>query len=128
MEKYETPVWVKEMFRGFFDPCPIEWREGDPDGLLIEWKDKTFVNPPYSKTELWVNKAIEENRKGKFIVMLVRMDTSTRWFRDLKEYGANFWISWDRLHFTDRAPFPSLLVVLTSLPILKDGASLEAKE
>lgn len=106
---YKTPDWILEMFPGYFDPCPLSPIE---DGLLIEWKDRSYVNPPYSETEAWVGKAIEENKKGKFIVMLVRMDTSTKWFRMLKEHGANFWLSWDRLHFTKRAPFPSLLVVL----------------
>lgn len=112
-DKYQTPRWVLEMFPDYFDPCPIDWKEGDIDGLSIEWKDKTFVNPPYSCTQLWVTKAISENRKGKHIVMLLRMDTSTRWFRDLMEARANFWISWDRLHFTKRAPFPSILVILS---------------
>jgi hypothetical protein len=111
-DKYQTPKWVLDMFPNYFDPCPIEYKEGDPDGLVIEWKERNFVNPPYSCTELWVSKAIIEAKKGKKVIMLLRMDTSTKWFRDLMEYGANFWISWDRLHFTKRAPFPSVLVIL----------------
>lgn len=110
-DNYSTPEWIKEMFEGFWDPCPL-----DPNpkinGLLLDWKDKTFVNPPYSNTQEWVNKAIEENKKNKLIIMLLRMDTSTKWFRDLLENGANFWISWDRLHFKGRAPFPSILIIL----------------
>ena len=113
-DKYQTPEWVKQMFPNYYDPCPIDWKEGDKDGLTTEWGSYTFVNPPYSQTEKWVTKGINEARTGKHVVMLLRMDTSTKWFRDLMEAGANFWISWDRLHFTDRAPFPSILVVLNS--------------
>lgn len=112
-DNYKTPQWVLEMFKDYFDPCPFN-PNPTIDGLSLEWKDRTFVNPPYSNTEGWVDKAIEENMKGKFIVMLLRMDTSTGWFRKLKEHGANFWVSWDRLHFTKRAPFPSILVILNT--------------
>lgn len=112
-DKYKTPDWVLDMFPNYFDPCPIDWEEGiDPDGLKIEWMHRNFVNPPYSNTQAWVTKAIQEAKKGRKVVMLLRMDTSTKWFRDLMEAGANFWISWDRLHFTKRAPFPSILVIL----------------
>lgn len=111
-DKYNTPKWILDMFPDHFDPCPIDWKEGDPDGLKINWATRNFVNPPYSETEKWVKKALEEAKKGNKIVMLLRMDTSTKWFRNLLEAGANFWISWDRLHFAGRAPFPSILVIL----------------
>jgi len=84
------------------------------NGLLIDWKDRTYVNPPYSKPEVWVDKAIEENKKGKLIVMLLRMDTSTKWFKKLQEHGALFlWIN-GRLRFNNLKPanFPSMLVIL----------------
>ena len=62
MDDYNTPDWIKKMFEGWFDPCPIsngELREFDGLG---DWKDKTFVNPPYSKPMVWVEKAIEESK------------------------------------------------------------------
>lgn len=102
-----------QLFDGWFDPCPLD-PNPSINGLEIEWEDKTYVNPPYSKPHLWVTKAIEENRKGKLIVMLLRMDTSTKWFRDLQEAGATFlWVN-GRLKFRTGKPanFASMLVIL----------------
>jgi hypothetical protein len=113
-DNYATDKSILEMFKGWFDPCPLN-DNPDIDGLNINWEDRTYVNPPYSKPHLWVNKAIEENKKGKTIVMLLRMDTSTRWFKDLQENGAKFlWIS-GRLRFQTGKPanFPSMLVLLS---------------
>ena len=102
-----------ELFEDWYDPCPLN-PTPDFDGLKEEWKDYIYINPPYSKPEPWVDRAIEENKKGKLIVMLLRMDTSTRWFRKLQEAGALFlWIN-GRLRFSEGkpAPFPSMLVIL----------------
>ena len=111
-DHWNTPQWIKDMFNGYFDPCP-----NDPqvNGLAIDWKEFNYVNPPYSQPLDWVLKAIEENKKGKFIVMLLRMDTSTRWFSLLQEAEAEFLWFAGRLHFSDTgkpANFPSMLVVL----------------
>lgn len=112
-DNYATDICIMELFDGWFDPCPL-----NPDytinGLDIDWKDKTYVNPPYSKPLPWVDKAISENKKGKLIVMLLRMDTSTEWFKRLQEAGAKFlWIN-KRLKFRTGKPanFPSMLVIL----------------
>jgi len=111
---YATDEYILDMFDGWFDPCPLD-KNPKIDGLQIEWKDKTFVNPPYSEPLRWVRKAIKENMDRKLIVMLLRMDTSTRWFKELQEAGAKFlWFS-GRLQFNTgkSANFPSMLVVLT---------------
>src|SRR3989337_238828 len=113
-DNYTTDKKIISLFEGWFDPCPIsngELREFDGLG---DWRDKTFVNPPYSNTLSWVLKAIEENKKGKLIVMLLRMDTSTKWYAKLQEAGAMFlWIN-GRLRFNTGIPanFPSMLVIL----------------
>lgn len=83
-------------------------------GLDIEWPDKTYVNPPYSGPGPWVDKAIEESKKGKRIVMLLRVDTSTKWFAKLVEANAHIlWFS-RRLHFSGKAAanFASMMVIL----------------
>ena len=114
-DNYATDITIMDMFDNWFDPCKLN--NGvlrDFDGLGSDWKDKTFVNPPYSKPIDWVKKAIEENKKGKRIVMLLRMDTSTRWFKMLQESGAVFlWLN-GRLRFNTGkpAPFPSMLAIL----------------
>jgi len=118
MDNYATDESIMELFEGWFDPCPLsdDWEEaGGPDGLEIYWRDKTYVNPPYSKPLPWVTKAIEENKEGKTIVMLLRMDTSTEWFKRLQEANAKFlWVN-KRLKFKTGKPanFPSMLVILS---------------
>ena len=112
-DNYATDTRIMEIFENWFDPCPLN---ENPliDGLKIEWKDKTYCNPPYSKPLPWVLKAIEESKKGKTIVMLLRMDTSTKWFKKLQEANAIFlWIN-GRLRFNNMKPanFPSMLVIL----------------
>ena len=113
-DNYATDKRIMELFNDWFDPCPLN-NNPKVDGLKIDWKDKTYVNPPYSKPLPWVLKAIEENKKGKLIVMLLRMDTSTKWFKELQENNAVFlWVN-GRLRFGDTnkpANFPSMLVVL----------------
>lgn len=112
-DNYATDNKIMQLFNDWFDPCPLN-PNYKIDGLTIKWKDKTYVNPPYSKPLPWVLKAIEENKKGKLIVMLLRMDTSTKWFKELQEAGATFlWVN-GRLKFNTGKPanFPSMLVIL----------------
>jgi len=112
-DNYATDDWIMELFGDWFDPCPLN-PNPVKDGLNISWEDKTFVNPPYSNPLVWVDKAIEENKKGKTIVILLRMDTSTEWFKRLQEAKAKFlWIN-KRLKYNTGKPanFPSMLVIL----------------
>jgi len=110
MDNYETPGWLLKMFKDWYDPCPFY---ASFNGLKIEWADRTFVNPPYSNPLPWVEKAIKEKREGMIIVMLLRVDTSTKWFAKLIQADAEIlWFS-RRLKFTDKpANFPSMLVIL----------------
>ena len=120
-DSYLTDNWLMKTFEDFFDPCPYN-DNPTVDGLTMDWYDKTFVNPPYSNPLPWVLKAIEESKKGKTIVMLLKMDSSTRWFAKLKEAKAHFlWIN-GRLKYNKKSykrfdntplPFPSMLVVLS---------------
>ena len=112
MDNYKTPSWIMDIFEDWFDPCPLN-ENWEIDGLKIEWKNRTYVNPPYSSPLKWVEKAIEENKKGKMIVMLLKVDTSTKWFAKLIE--AKVKILWfnERLKFINGKPanFPSMLVI-----------------
>ena len=83
-----TPKWFYEMldaeFHFDYDPCPINpggLREFD--GLGNDWGLRNYCNPPYSKKRLWIEKAIEQQAKGRLTVMLLPADTSTSWFHDL---------------------------------------------
>jgi hypothetical protein len=115
MDDYPTDDWVKVLFRDWFDPCSLS--EGNLrsfDGLGSEWKDRTFVNPPYSNPLPWVEQAIRESGGGKLIVLLLKADTSTRWFSLLQNAGAHFlWVNGRLKYATGKpAPFPSMIAVL----------------
>lgn len=78
---------LNEEFHFDFDPCPLNIGEitPDKDGLLIEWGQRNFVNPPYSRAlkEAFINKAYTESLKGKLCVLLIPVSTSTDIFHDL---------------------------------------------
>lgn len=115
MDNYPTPKSIKRMFENWFDPCELSKGELRAfDGLGSGWEDRTFVNPPYSKPLPWVMKAIQESKKGKRIVMLLKADTSTEVYAALHKAKADiFWCS-KRLHYGEMSPamFPSMLVFL----------------
>lgn len=64
-----------------YDPCPLH---AEFDGLTIEWGERNFINPPYSRKlkEAFVKKAIIEANKGKLCVCLLPVSTSTALFHD----------------------------------------------
>lgn len=95
------------------------------NGLDFKWDVNTFINPPYSDIEVWVNKTVEEskNHPDKYYVMLLPSRTDRSWFRTImsKAYAVCF-IS-KRLRFSgskNTAPFPSLLAVLSENKTLTD--------
>jgi len=106
---YETPEYILNKYMGFFDPCP---RKHKFNGLKIKWKKKNFVNPPYSEKKAWIEKAIEEKKKGNTSIMLLPVDTSTEWFHELILPNAKIkWIR-GRLSFNGKTPpFASMICV-----------------
>ena len=124
-DDYPSDEWILEMFKGWFDPCPLVPKdELVSNGLNIDWWNKRhiYVNPPYSEPHLWVEKALMElfkaNMEGKpyTCVMLLKHDSSTRWFRALHEAGAHLMLISERLSFQRGSPaaFPSLMVVISN--------------
>lgn len=75
---------LDEEFHFNFDPCPFQHDISKWDGLKIDWKERNFINPPYSRKlkEAFVKKAIEESKKGKLCVMLLPVSTNTVLFHD----------------------------------------------
>lgn len=75
---------LNEEFNFNFDPCPLQHDLSLWDGLEIEWGDRNYINPPYSRKlkESFIMKAIEESRKGKLCVMLLPVSTSTVIFHE----------------------------------------------
>ena len=88
-DNWKTPQWLLSYVERFymcedpyFDPCPLN---SDFDGLLIEWKDKNYINPPYNRKvkEAFIRKSFEESKKGKLCVMLLPVSTSTKIFHEI---------------------------------------------
>lgn len=75
---------LNKEFNFNFDPCPLQHDIEEWNGLKIEWKERNFINPPYSRTlkEAFILKAIEESKKGKLCVMLLPVSTSTKVFHE----------------------------------------------
>jgi len=115
-DNWATPLFMYSAYmdRGFFDPCPLNPKK---DGLNIDWKKNTFVNPPYSDIKSWLIKAWLEFDLGHcdHIIFLVPSRTDTKWFHDLVYKKPNVDIEFlkGRLKFGDSknsAPFPSMII------------------
>lgn len=68
---------LNKEFNFDFDPCPYP-KPRDHNALIMEWGSRCYVNPPFRKKDgggfgptAFVRKAIEENRKGKTVVLLI---------------------------------------------------------
>jgi len=88
-DNWETPKELlnyirKKYFSGmpFFDPCPLNHTF---DGLIINWKKRNFINPPYNRKdkEAFILKAFNEYKKDKECIMLLPVSTSTRIFHNI---------------------------------------------
>ncbi|MCK4792505.1 MAG: hypothetical protein KAV87_52735 [Desulfobacteraceae bacterium] len=88
-DNWETPKYfydeLDKEFNFDFDPCPLN--EGiispDKDGLLVEWGESNFINPPYSQKlkEDFVKRAINDF-SDRANVFLIPVSTSTILFHD----------------------------------------------
>lgn len=68
----------------------------DDDSLSIDWPDEwKWCNPPYSNPLPWVQKAAESGK----CVMLLNQDTSTKWFRVIKERAERIIFLTERVRF-----------------------------
>ena len=125
-DSWRTDQWILDMFPHAFDPCPYnpDWDESHYDGLVDDWDLSTglvFINARYSDPMPWVMTALNKmnyaynNGIKLTIVMLLKHDSSTRWYAKLHEAGANFLMCSKRLkHQTSSgASFPSVLAVLS---------------
>lgn len=95
--------------------CAWYFTEED-NGLLQEWSDVNFCNPPYKTSKLWIKKAYEESLNGKLTVMLIPARTDTVAFHTYIYNKPNVEIRFlkGRLKFGNSknpAPFPSMIVI-----------------
>ena len=78
----ELMAELQAEFHFDFDPCPFP-KPDDFDGLTCEWGQSNYVNPPFGSImhngkkkgpTAWMRKAIEENKKGKRVVIVYPID------------------------------------------------------
>jgi len=113
-DDYKTPEIIYKILDDEFhfndDPCPLH----GSGGLDREWGTSTFINPPYSKPAPWVEKGYIESLKGKTVVALLRVDTSTNYFHDfIIDKASEIRYRRGRIMFDGKhpAPFASMIVV-----------------
>jgi site-specific DNA-methyltransferase (adenine-specific) len=87
-------------------------------GLDREWGTSTYCNPPYGRfLGDWIEKGLNESRKGKVIVFLVPARTDTRWFHNFVLPNATeIRFIKGRLKFPpskNPAPFPSMVIIFS---------------
>lgn len=123
-DNWKTPDgFYSELNKEFnfdYDPCPLN---ADFDGLLQEWGDISFVNPPYSDISHWVKKGYEESQKGKMVVMLIPSRTDTKWWHEYVMKAKEIRFIKGRLKFggsKNSAPFPSAVIVF-NIPTEGEG-------
>ena len=76
---------LNEEFKFNFDPCPLFHNLEEWDGLQIDWKERNFCNPPYSRKEkeAFIRKARAEQLKGRLSVLLLPVSASTKVFHEV---------------------------------------------
>ena len=107
---------LNKEFNFNYDPCP-SYRLKDYDGLVCEWGERSFVNPPYKDIKKWIEKGYNEWRKGKLVVFLIPARTDTIYFHKWIYPYAELRFIKGRLRFNDgkgSAPFPSMIAILKS--------------
>lgn len=99
---WRTPIELFESLNAEFDfvadmastdenaLVPLHYTE-ESDSLSFDWAEEinqffpsvrswVWCNPPYSNPKPWVEKALESQRNGLGVVLLLNADTSTEWF------------------------------------------------
>jgi transcriptional regulator with XRE-family HTH domain len=88
----------------------------EDDGLVVPWRGKVFVNPPYGRSlKAWARKCAGEAANGGAVVVgLLPARPDTRWWHDHIAGQAHVFMLRGRLQFgagENSAPFPSAVVV-----------------
>lgn len=95
------------------DICPLYCKT---DNLLVTWGNKGIIycNPPYSNIKNFINKIIEECKKGVRVKLLIPARTDTIYFHKLinSNLVSKIYFLKGRLKFNEKgsAPFPSVFI------------------
>lgn len=131
-DHWNTPRWLCEALSralgSVLDPCSNPHSlvvseatadGNDFDGLSVHWSSHlyTYANPPYSNPLPWARKMAHEVRAGARVAMLVKLDPTTEWWREVTLGSAGHFLFHKRLRYggggIERAGarFPSALIV-----------------
>lgn len=85
---------LNEEFNFDFDPCPLN---STFDGLVIDWGERNFINPPYNRQDKpkFINKTVQQFKKGKLCVLLIPAATGTKQFQKVLAPLCRFRLTWD---------------------------------
>lgn len=122
LERLHGPFELDAATRPDNPLCTPKFYTKKDDGLIQQWYNPTFVNPPFGRgLYYWVQKAYVESCLGNKVVMLIPSRTDTRWFHDYiyNRPKVSYEFIKGRLRFVDYdgnahphvAPFPSMIVV-----------------
>ena len=117
----ETIALVKQVFNGTIDLDPASDTTGqktvqatkyyDPqkNGLAQAWNaDTVFLNPPYSYTADWMQKAVYEFTKKNFqrAIVLTNANTDPVWFHEIASKSSLLCFRKGRIKFLDQNGVP----------------------
>tara|TARA_R110000824_G_C15229272_1_gene678331 strand:+ start:5163 stop:5624 length:462 start_codon:yes stop_codon:yes gene_type:complete len=138
-DNWQTPPelykWIDSFYNFDFDPCPLNSKF---NGLIVDWKKRNFVNPPYSNITAFLKKAHKElcNDNAEICVFLTFANTDTNWFHNwVLNYGEIIFIK-GRIKFLNEngkknsnAMRPSILIILKkTLNMVTNNWNEEKKE
>ncbi len=79
----KCPDWLKQQVFALF-PCKFEplLVYGPDNGLKMAWQDVSFAMPPANECHSWVRKAVKEQAKGNFSILLVPATFNAVYWRE----------------------------------------------
>ena len=113
---------LNSIYQFTLDPCASDdshkcekYYTIETNGLLQSWEnDVVWMNPPYSKSKEWIEKAYNEYLEGSTVICLTASRTDTKMFHSFCTKASALCFIKGRLKFGGSkhpAPFPSLLTV-----------------
>lgn len=141
-QEWETPQWLfDELNREFnfnLDVCASEnnhkclnYFTKDDDALTKNWVGTCYMNPPYSKVGVWIDKACNEAIKhNNTIVCLILAKTNTNWWHDFCMYASEIRLIQGRIKFEGAKhglPWPTAIVIFRGQDESKKLTSLDIR-
>ncbi len=71
----------------------------EDDGLKQKWSGVCWMNPPFSESGKWVEKAVKESENGTIVVALLPSFVDTSWWRNYVHKKSDMIIPTKRLRF-----------------------------